>query len=61
MIALKVKGRDPKFMWEIIGIYKALKEDTQVIERLVARTDYLGNSTKCSIIGEDGNFLTSVQ
>jgi hypothetical protein len=27
-----------------------------VIERLAARTDYLGNSTRRSIIGEDFNF-----
>jgi hypothetical protein len=55
MIAVEVKGRNPKFTWEIIDIYRAPKEDMQVIERLAARTDYLGNSTKHSIIGGDLN------
>jgi hypothetical protein len=26
MIAMEVKGRDVKFTWEIIGIYRALDE-----------------------------------
>jgi hypothetical protein len=46
MIAVEVKGRDPKFTWEIVGIYRAPNEDVRVIERLVARTEYIGNSTK---------------
>jgi hypothetical protein len=50
-----VKGRDPKFIWEIVGIYRALNEDMRAIERLAAQTDYSGNSTKCSIIGGDLN------
>jgi hypothetical protein len=54
-IALEVKGRDSKLTWEVVGIYRAPKEDMRVIERLAARTDYLGNSTKSSIIGEDLN------
>ena len=55
MIAVEVKGRDPKFTWKIVGIYGALNEDMRVIERLAARTDYIGNSTKRSIIGGDLN------
>jgi hypothetical protein len=55
MIAVDVKGRNPKFTWEIEGIYRAPNQDMRVVERLVDRTDYLGNSTKCSIIGEDLN------
>jgi hypothetical protein len=55
MIAVEVKGRDPKFTWAIVGIYRAPNEDMQVIEGLAARTDYLGNSTKHGIIGEDLN------
>ena len=55
MIAFEVKGRDPKFTWEIVGIYGAPNEDMQVIERLAARTGYIGNSTKRSIIGVDLN------
>lgn len=32
MIAIEVKGRVAKLTWEIIGIYRAPKEDMQVIE-----------------------------
>jgi hypothetical protein len=38
MIAVEVKGRDPKFTWEIIGTYRAPNEDMRLGERLVART-----------------------
>ena len=51
MIAFEVKDRDPKFTWEIVGTYRALNKDMRVIEILVARTAYTGNSTKPSIIG----------
>jgi hypothetical protein len=27
MVAVEVKGRDPKFIWEIVGIYRAPDED----------------------------------
>jgi hypothetical protein len=40
IIAVEVKGRDPKFTWEFVGIYKAPNENMRVIERLVARTAY---------------------
>jgi hypothetical protein len=53
MIAVEVKGRDPKFTLEIVGIYRAPNEDMRVIERPAARTVYKGNSTKRSIIGGD--------
>ena len=36
MIAAEVKGRDPKFTWEIVGIYRAPNKDMRVIERLAA-------------------------
>jgi len=55
MIAVEVKGRDAKFTWEIVGIYRAPNKDMRVIERLAAQTDYTGDSTKCSIIGSDLN------
>jgi hypothetical protein len=55
MIAVEEKSRDPKFTWEIVGIYKAPNEYMRVVERLAARTDYVGNSTKRSIVGEDLN------
>jgi hypothetical protein len=32
MIAMEVKGRDVKFTWEIIGIYRALDEGMWGIE-----------------------------
>jgi hypothetical protein len=51
-IAIEVKGRDPKIKWEIAGICRAPNEDTRSSERLA---DYLGNPTKCSIIGGDLN------
>jgi len=51
MIALEVKGGNPKFAWEVVGVYRASNEDMQVIERLGARTGFTGNSTKRSIIG----------
>ena len=49
MIAIEV--RDPKFTWEIIGIYRAANDDTRVMEMLADRTSYSGNTTKRSIIG----------
>ena len=52
---MEVKGSDPKCTWEIIGIYRAPNEDIRVIEKLAARTGFLGNSTKRSIIGGDLN------
>ena len=55
MIAVEVKGRDPKFTWEIVSIYKPPNEDMRVVERLAARTGCAGNSTKRSIIGKDLN------
>jgi len=51
MIPIEVKGRDPKFTWEIIGIYRAANDDTRVMEMLADRTSYSGNTTKRSIIG----------
>jgi hypothetical protein len=55
MIAVEVKGRDPKFTWEIVGIYRDPKDNMRVMERLAGRTAYTGRSTKRSIIGGDLN------
>jgi hypothetical protein len=55
MIAVEVKGMDPKYSWKIIGIYRAPNEDILAIERLAARTLLTRNSTKRSIIGGDLN------
>jgi hypothetical protein len=35
-IAVEVRGRDPKFTLEIVGIYRAPNEDMRFIERLAA-------------------------
>jgi len=55
MNAVEVQVMDPKYTWEIIGIYRAPYEDMRVIERLVARTRYSRNSTKHSIKGGNLN------
>jgi hypothetical protein len=46
MIAVEVKGRNPKYTWEVVGIYGAPNEDVRFLEKLAARTGYTGNSTK---------------
>ena len=56
MIAVEVKGINPKLAWEVIGVYRAPNEGMRVIERLAARTGFTGNSTKHSIIGGDLNY-----
>ena len=38
MIAVEVKGMDPKYSREITGIYRAPNEDMLAIERLATRT-----------------------
>jgi len=48
---VEIKGSDPKCTWEIVSIYRAPNKDTWVIEKLAARTGFLGNYTKHSIIG----------
>jgi hypothetical protein len=45
-----VKGTDPKYTWEIIGIYRALNEDMLATERLATGTLPTRNLTKRSII-----------
>ena len=55
MVGVEVKGSNPKFTREVVGIYRAPNEDMRVIERLAARTGSTGNSTKRSIIGGDLN------
>ena len=46
MIAVEVKGTNPKYTWEIIGIYRAPNEDMLVIESLAACTLPTRNLTK---------------
>ena len=57
MIAVEVKGRDPKITWEILGIYRVLNEDMQALEKLSDRTGYFWSTTKHSITGGDLNLL----
>ena len=51
MVAVEVKGRNPKFTWDVVGVYRAANEDVRTIERLATRTGLTGNCTKRSIIG----------
>jgi hypothetical protein len=51
MVAVKIKGRNPKFTWKVVGVYRAPNEDMRVVERLASRTGSTGNCTKRSIIG----------
>ena len=51
MGAVEVKDRNPKFTWEVVGVYKAPNEDMRVLEKLAALTGFTGKSTKRSIIG----------
>jgi len=55
MRAVEVKGRNPKFAWEVVWVYRVPNEDMRVIERLAGRTGFTGNSTKRSITGGDLN------
>jgi len=55
MLAVEVKGRNTKFTWEVIGMYRTPNEDMRAVERLAARTGYAGNSTKRNVIGGDLN------
>jgi len=38
MIAIEVKGRDPKITWEIASIYRAPNEDIRLLEKLADPT-----------------------
>ena len=51
IIAIEIRGMNPKSTWKVVGIYSAPNEDMRVIEILAARTGSTGNCTK-RIIGE---------
>jgi hypothetical protein len=36
----EIKGSDPKYVWEIVGIYRAPNEDIRATEELAARTGF---------------------
>jgi hypothetical protein len=61
MIAVEVKGMDPKYKWKIIDIYRAPNEDVLAVEKLAARTLVTRNLTKRTIIGGDLNLLQASQ
>jgi hypothetical protein len=60
MIAVEVKGTNPKYTWEIIGIYRTPNEDMLAIQRLAARTLPTRDLTKRSIIGGNLNLPKAV-
>jgi hypothetical protein len=55
ILALEVKGSDPKKVWEIVSFYRAPYEDMRAIEKVAAQIRLLGNFRKRSIIGGDLN------
>jgi hypothetical protein len=55
MIAVEVKGKDPRCAWEIVGICRAPNEDMRVLERLATQADNIGHFTNRSIIAGDIN------
>jgi len=55
LLAIEVKGRNPKYNREVVGMHRAPNEDMSAIESLVARTGFTRNSTKHSIIVGDLN------
>ena len=52
VLAGEVKGRNPKYNWEVVEMYRAPNEDMRAI---VALTGFKRNSTKHSIIRGDLN------
>jgi hypothetical protein len=57
MIAVEVKGRDPKNTWEFEGIYRTPNVVMRLLDKLADQTAYMGRTTKCSIIGGDLTLL----
>jgi hypothetical protein len=55
ILAVEVRGSGHKYAWEIVSLYRAPNKDTLIIEKLAARTAFLGCSVKQSIIGGDLN------
>jgi hypothetical protein len=58
--AVEVVGRDLKYKWEIIGIYRAPNEDMMSIEKLLVRISTTRNLTRQSIIGGDLNLPQAI-
>jgi hypothetical protein len=49
MIAVEIKGREPKQTWETLGIYGPPNEDMSATERLVARSSPSGNLSRTAL------------
>ena len=60
MIAVEVKGTDPKFAWEFIGMYRAPNNDMLAIEISTTPTLYMRNLTKRIILARDLNLPQAV-
>ena len=57
MIAVELKDWDPKITWEIVGIYRAPKEDKLLFEKLADWTGHMGRTTIRSVIEGDLSLL----
>jgi hypothetical protein len=57
MIAVELKDWDPKITWEIVGIYRAPKEDKLLFEKLADRTGQMRRTTMPSVIEVDLSLL----
>ena len=55
MIAVEVKGGDPKSTWETVGIYRASNKAMRVLDKLADRARYSGRTTKPGITGGELN------
>jgi hypothetical protein len=55
MKAVEVKDGNPKFSWEVVGVYRSPNEDMRIIETSADQTGFSGKSTKRSIVGGDLN------
>ena len=46
ILADRVIGKDPKYKWEIIGIYRAPNEDMRAIKKLLGHISPTQNLTR---------------
>jgi len=46
MMAVEVKGSDPKVTWEVVGIYRAPNGDTWLLEKLAERNRIYGKNNE---------------
>jgi hypothetical protein len=55
ILAVEVIGKNTNDKWEMIGIYRATKEDMRAIAMLIGYISPMSNLTRRSIIGGDLN------